>query len=176
MNFYDLVIKKWWICVLCSGALFLLVSLAGWVLWYSGNIEGLSLADDKKQGHISYAVDRIARTLSRKIRSHRYRSWAGSPFHFKSLLMVFSVNEKQMLNQTVCVLKCYRPLQKISECYKAEAFALLWPVFFFFIYIIWLLFNRAVLSHWISIKKSSLYNYENMFFVLFDYQVYLKVT
>lgn len=99
MNFYDLVIKKWWICVLCSGALFLLVSLAGWVLWYSGNIEGLSLADDKKQGHISYAVDRIARTLSRKIRSHRYRSW---PFHFKSLLMVFSVNEKQMLNQTVC--------------------------------------------------------------------------
>lgn len=57
-----------------SGALFLLVSLAGWVLWYSGNIEGPSLADDKKQGHISYAVDRIARTLSRKIRSHRYRS------------------------------------------------------------------------------------------------------
>lgn len=153
MNFYDLVIKKWWICVLCSGALFLLVSLAGWVLWYSGNIEGLSLADDKKQGHISYAVDRIARTLSRKIRSHRYRSWAGSPFHFKSLLMVFSVNEKQMLNETVCVWKCYRPLQKISECYKAEAFALLWPVFFFIIYIIWLLFNRAVLSHWISIKK-----------------------
>lgn len=27
-----------------------------------------------------------------------------------------------------------------------------------------------------QLKKSSLYNYENMFFVLFDYQVYLKVT
>lgn len=123
MNFYDLVIKKWWICVLRSGALFLLVSLAGWVLWYSGNIEGLSLADDKKQGHISYAVDRIARTLSRKIRSHRYHSWAGSPFHFKSLLMVFSVNEKtDAESNCLCVKvlqtspKDFRVLQSWTVC------------------------------------------------------------
>lgn len=126
MNFYDLVIKKRWLCVLRSGALFLLVSLAGWVLWYSGNIEGLSLADDKKQGHISYAVDRIARTLSRKIRSHRYHSyhsWAGSPFHFKSLLMVFSVNEKtDAESNCLCVKvlqtspKDFRVLQSWTVC------------------------------------------------------------
>ncbi|KAF7211524.1 transmembrane protein 238 [Nothobranchius furzeri] len=52
-----------------SGALLVVMSLAGWVLWYSGNIEGLM--QQKELGHIGNAVDRIARTLSRKIRSYR---------------------------------------------------------------------------------------------------------
>lgn len=85
-----------------------------------------------------------------------------------------------VLMKNRCWIKqCVKVLQtspKISECYKAELFALLWPVFFLFIYVIWLLFNRAVVSHWISIKKSTFYNYENVFFVLFDYQVNLKLT
>ncbi|MED6233212.1 hypothetical protein XENOCAPTIV_006323 [Xenoophorus captivus] len=52
-----------------SGVLLVVASLAGWVLWYSGNIEGLS--PEKELGQISSAVDRIARRLSRKIFSHR---------------------------------------------------------------------------------------------------------
>ncbi|KAM4550889.1 transmembrane protein 238a [Fundulus diaphanus] len=52
-----------------SGVLLMVASLAGWVLWYSGNIEGL--APEKELGHISTAVDRLARRLSRKIFSHR---------------------------------------------------------------------------------------------------------
>ncbi|XP_017283168.1 transmembrane protein 238-like [Kryptolebias marmoratus] len=52
-----------------SGALLVVASLAGWVLWYSGNIEGLT--EQKKLGHISSAVDRLARNLSRKIRTIR---------------------------------------------------------------------------------------------------------
>uniref|UniRef100_A0A3P9JMF9 Transmembrane protein 238a n=1 Tax=Oryzias latipes TaxID=8090 RepID=A0A3P9JMF9_ORYLA len=50
-----------------SGALLVVVSLAGWVLWYSGNIEGLTTK--KELGHIGSAVDRLARTLSRKMRT-----------------------------------------------------------------------------------------------------------
>ncbi|KAG7233869.1 hypothetical protein INR49_006501 [Caranx melampygus] len=52
-----------------TGALLVLMSLAGWVLWYSGNIDGLT--PRKELGHIGSAVDRIARNLSRKIRSYR---------------------------------------------------------------------------------------------------------
>ncbi|KAM6899858.1 transmembrane protein 238a [Xenentodon cancila] len=52
-----------------TGALFVVASLAGWVLWYSGNIDGPTTK--KELGHISSAVDRLARNLSRKIRSHR---------------------------------------------------------------------------------------------------------
>lgn len=52
-----------------SGALLVLMSIGGWVMWYSGNIEGL--AASKEMGHIGNAVDRIARTLSRKMRTHR---------------------------------------------------------------------------------------------------------
>ncbi|XP_015236997.1 transmembrane protein 238a [Cyprinodon tularosa] len=52
-----------------SGVLLMVASLAGWVLWYSGNIEGLT--PEKDMGHISSAVDRIARRLSRKMFSHR---------------------------------------------------------------------------------------------------------
>ncbi|XP_028298572.1 transmembrane protein 238-like [Gouania willdenowi] len=52
-----------------TGALLVVASLAGWVLWYSGNMEGLT--SRKEVGHISSAVDRLARNLSRKIRSHR---------------------------------------------------------------------------------------------------------
>lgn len=55
--------------VLPAGALFVLMSLAGWVLWYSGNIDGLT--SKKELGHIGSAVDRIARNLSRKIRTYR---------------------------------------------------------------------------------------------------------
>ncbi|XP_051811843.1 transmembrane protein 238a [Acanthochromis polyacanthus] len=52
-----------------TGALFVVMSLAGWVLWYSGNIEGLT--SRKELGHISSAVERLARNLSRKIRTYR---------------------------------------------------------------------------------------------------------
>ncbi|XP_072226504.1 transmembrane protein 238a [Leuresthes tenuis] len=52
-----------------TGALLVVASLAGWVLWYSGNIDGLQ--SKKELGHISSAVDRLARNLSRKIRSYR---------------------------------------------------------------------------------------------------------
>lgn len=52
-----------------TGALFVLMSLGGWVLWYSGNIEGLT--SKKELGHIGTVVDRLARNLSRKILSHR---------------------------------------------------------------------------------------------------------
>lgn len=52
-----------------AGALFVVMSLAGWVLWYSGNIEGLT--SKRELGHISSAVDRLARNLSRKIRSYK---------------------------------------------------------------------------------------------------------
>ncbi|KAG7500259.1 hypothetical protein JOB18_013370 [Solea senegalensis] len=54
-----------------TGALFVLMSLGGWVLWYSGNIEGLT--SKKELGHIGSAVDRLARNLSRKIRTYRGR-------------------------------------------------------------------------------------------------------
>lgn len=57
------------VLVLCAGALFVLMSLAGWVLWYSGNIDGLTTK--KELGHIGSAVDRLARNLSRKIRTYR---------------------------------------------------------------------------------------------------------
>ncbi|XP_060916098.1 transmembrane protein 238a [Labrus mixtus] len=53
-----------------TGALFVLMSLAGWVLWYSGNINGLM--SKKELRHIDSAVDRLARNLSRKI--HTFRS------------------------------------------------------------------------------------------------------
>ncbi|XP_068431104.1 transmembrane protein 238a [Clinocottus analis] len=52
-----------------TGALLVVMSLAGWVLWYSGNIDGLTAK--KELGHISSAVDRVARNLSRKIRTYR---------------------------------------------------------------------------------------------------------
>lgn len=52
-----------------SGALLVLLSLGGWVMWYSGNIEGLTSRKDL--GHIGSAVDRLARTLSRRIRTRR---------------------------------------------------------------------------------------------------------
>ncbi|KAM7373620.1 hypothetical protein PAMP_008459 [Pampus punctatissimus] len=52
-----------------TGALFVLMSMGGWVLWYSGNIEGLT--SKREQGHIGSAVDRLARNLSRKIRIYR---------------------------------------------------------------------------------------------------------
>ncbi|TWW65516.1 transmembrane protein 238a [Takifugu rubripes] len=52
-----------------TGALLVLASLAGWVLWYSGNIEGLT--SRKELGHIGSAVDRLARNISRKMRTYR---------------------------------------------------------------------------------------------------------
>ncbi|XP_026172786.1 transmembrane protein 238-like [Mastacembelus armatus] len=56
-----------------TGALFVLLSLAGWVIWYSGNIEGLT---SKKElgGGVGDAVDRLARSLSRRIRLARTQS------------------------------------------------------------------------------------------------------
>ncbi|XP_026226994.1 transmembrane protein 238-like [Anabas testudineus] len=47
-----------------TGALLVLMSMAGWVMWYSGNIEGLT---SKKELGIGGAVDRLARSLSRRI-------------------------------------------------------------------------------------------------------------
>ncbi|XP_038581270.1 transmembrane protein 238-like [Micropterus salmoides] len=52
-----------------SGVLFVLMSLAGWLLWYSGNIDGLT--SKKELGHMDSVVDRLARNLSRKIRTYR---------------------------------------------------------------------------------------------------------
>lgn len=49
-----------------TGALLVLFSLAGWVMWYSGNIEGLT--SKKELGRtVDGAVDRLARSLSRRI-------------------------------------------------------------------------------------------------------------
>uniref|UniRef100_A0A3B3R838 Transmembrane protein 238a n=1 Tax=Paramormyrops kingsleyae TaxID=1676925 RepID=A0A3B3R838_9TELE len=48
-----------------SGALLVLMSLGGWVMWYSGNIDGLT--SRKELGYIGTAVDQLARTLSRKM-------------------------------------------------------------------------------------------------------------
>ncbi|MED6248943.1 hypothetical protein ATANTOWER_007298 [Ataeniobius toweri] len=56
-----------------SGALLVLFSMAGWVLWYSGNIEGLHLQKDLNGG-MGSAVDRLAHTLSRRIRLPRTHS------------------------------------------------------------------------------------------------------
>ncbi|MEQ2302372.1 hypothetical protein AMECASPLE_006189 [Ameca splendens] len=56
-----------------SGALLVLFSMAGWVLWYSGNIEGLHLQKDLNGG-MGSAVDRLARTLSRRIHLPRTHS------------------------------------------------------------------------------------------------------
>ncbi|XP_007564403.1 transmembrane protein 238a [Poecilia latipinna] len=52
-----------------SGVLFIVASLAGWVLWYSGNIEGLP--PKKEVGHHNSTVDRLARRVSQKFFSHR---------------------------------------------------------------------------------------------------------
>ncbi|XP_028831378.1 transmembrane protein 238a [Denticeps clupeoides] len=56
-----------------TGALLILMSMGGWVMWYSGNIEGLAFG--KELGYRRTVVDRIARTLSRRIRrTHRGHS------------------------------------------------------------------------------------------------------
>lgn len=56
-----------------SGALLVLLSLAGWVMWYSGNIEGLT-SRKELGGTVGNAVDRLARSLSRRIRIPRTHS------------------------------------------------------------------------------------------------------
>lgn len=56
-----------------SGALLVLLSLAGWVMWYSGNIEGLT-SRKELGGTMGNAVDRLARSLSRRIRVPRTHS------------------------------------------------------------------------------------------------------
>ncbi|TNN81090.1 Transmembrane protein 238 [Liparis tanakae] len=56
-----------------SGALLVVMSLAGWVMWYSGNIEGLT--SKKAFGRsVDGAMDRLARSLSRRIRVPRTHS------------------------------------------------------------------------------------------------------
>ncbi|XP_058603718.1 transmembrane protein 238a isoform X2 [Onychostoma macrolepis] len=56
-----------------SGALLVLMSMGGWVMWYSGNIEGLISGNELT--HKRNAVDRLVRTLSRRIRRpHRGHS------------------------------------------------------------------------------------------------------
>lgn len=56
-----------------SGALLVLLSLAGWVMWYSGNIEGLT-SRKELGGTVGNAVDRLARSLSRRIHIPRTHS------------------------------------------------------------------------------------------------------
>lgn len=51
-----------------SGALLVLLSMGGWLMWYSGNIEGL--ISEKEPTHTNNALERLARTLSRHIRRH----------------------------------------------------------------------------------------------------------
>ncbi|XP_022529074.1 uncharacterized protein LOC103032975 [Astyanax mexicanus] len=57
-----------------SGVLLVLISMGGWVMWYSGNIEGLTSATEL--GYKPGAIDRLARTLSQRIRKSRRRSHA----------------------------------------------------------------------------------------------------
>uniref|UniRef100_A0A8C1DY79 Transmembrane protein 238a n=2 Tax=Cyprinus carpio carpio TaxID=630221 RepID=A0A8C1DY79_CYPCA len=52
-----------------TGALMVLISLGGWVMWYSGNIEGIPTQKDLRR--IGNAVDHLARSLSKKIYTHR---------------------------------------------------------------------------------------------------------
>uniref|UniRef100_A0A4W5LT56 Transmembrane protein 238 n=1 Tax=Hucho hucho TaxID=62062 RepID=A0A4W5LT56_9TELE len=52
-----------------SGALLMLMSLGGWVMWYSGNLEGLT--SRKELGGTMGAMDRLARSISRRIRLPR---------------------------------------------------------------------------------------------------------
>lgn len=155
-----------WCCALCSGALLVVMSLAGWVLWYSGNIEGLTPAEETKQGHISCAVDRLARTLSRKIRSHGNRYWAPKALYFTHI---------SVLMRNTCWIKClctqcYKHVQKSQTVAKFTHYELLWAVFLLCTIIIWLLFNKAVVSCWISIKKKTFIVYGNVFFF-----IYLKI-
>ncbi|KAF6735118.1 Transmembrane protein 238 [Oryzias melastigma] len=56
-----------------SGALLILFSMAGWVIWYSGNIEGLTSKKELGWG-MSSAVDSLARSVSRRMRLPRTRS------------------------------------------------------------------------------------------------------
>ncbi|KAK9513933.1 hypothetical protein VZT92_027429 [Zoarces viviparus] len=55
-----------------SGALLVVMSLAGWVMWYSGNIEGLTSKMD--YGRTDGVMDRLARSVSRRIRIPRTHS------------------------------------------------------------------------------------------------------
>ncbi|KAJ8005126.1 hypothetical protein DPEC_G00143420 [Dallia pectoralis] len=48
-----------------SGVLLLLMSLGGWVMWYSGNLEGLTSSKDL--GGAMGTMDRLARSISRNI-------------------------------------------------------------------------------------------------------------
>ncbi|KAK7124501.1 hypothetical protein R3I94_018765 [Phoxinus phoxinus] len=50
-----------------TGAVLVLISLGGWVMWYSGNLEGRPMPKQKDLSGIGNAVDRLARNLSRKI-------------------------------------------------------------------------------------------------------------
>ncbi|XDV39865.1 hypothetical protein PO909_009046 [Leuciscus waleckii] len=49
-----------------SGALLVLMSMGAWVMWYSGNIDGLISEKELTDKH--NAVERFARSLSRRIR------------------------------------------------------------------------------------------------------------
>lgn len=53
-----------------TGVLLVLLSMAGWVMWYSGNIEGLT-SKKELRGAMGGAVDRLASSLSRRIRIPR---------------------------------------------------------------------------------------------------------
>ncbi|XP_066568544.1 transmembrane protein 238a [Amia ocellicauda] len=65
--------------LLYSGALLLVMAMGGWVFWYSGNLEGLAEGEGECEwpihtpGQIGGAVDRLARRLSHRIKSHRER-------------------------------------------------------------------------------------------------------
>ncbi|KAJ3597564.1 hypothetical protein NHX12_001087 [Muraenolepis orangiensis] len=56
-----------------SGALLVMFSMGGWVIWYSGNIEGLAIKK-KSGGTMGRAFDRLARNLSRRIHLPRTES------------------------------------------------------------------------------------------------------
>lgn len=56
-----------------SGALLVMFSMGGWVIWYSGNIEGPATTKPLG-GTMGKAFDRLARNLSRKIRIPRTQS------------------------------------------------------------------------------------------------------
>lgn len=91
-----------------SGAVLMLMSIGAWIMWYSGNIEGL--LSGKEPTHKHYAVDLLARTLSRRIRKpHRGHSmsWTSISEHDrKHIGHVWTLKIDNMMFATKFVFSC----------------------------------------------------------------------
>lgn len=88
-----------------SGALLVLLSMAAWVLWYSGNIEGLAL--EKELGFKQTPVDRLAHSLSRRIRKNHHSHatpWPLSSQAVKSHLFYNQFQNDVFSNSRFCLV------------------------------------------------------------------------